>query len=196
MIDTKLRKYIQKPIDKVAIKIHQKKISPNIITILALFIGLIAALLYALNYLVIIPILLLWLSGFLDVLDGSLARIANRKSNFGTIMDITFDRIVEGAMILAIVFRNPELSILAIILLIAILISISIFLSFGACVENDSEKTFKYQVGLAERTEGFIMFTLIMLFLNHQAVLMVIFITIIVITIFQRFYEAYCYFKV
>ena len=137
----------------------------------------------------------MWISGFLDVLDGSIARISSKQSAFGTIMDITFDRIVEGVMILAIVLRNPELAILAIILLITILTSMSIFLSFGACIVNDGVKSFKYQAGVAERTEGFIMISLILLFQSYQNVFMIIFIIIIFITIGQRFYEAYRYLK-
>lgn len=191
LIDTHCRKFFQKPLDTISRKLANHNIKPNTITVYSLIIGILSALSYIFTDYILLTLILLWLSGLLDVLDGNLARLSNKQSSFGTILDITFDRLVEAALIIGIVIKNDSLSLLAIILLISILISITIFLSVGASAKNDGYKTFRYQAGLAERTEGFIMFSLIMLFKDYQALLMIIFIIMIIITIIQRFIEAY-----
>ena len=66
----------------------------------------------------------------------------------------------------------------------------TIFLTTGSLTDKKSEKSFYYQAGLAERTEGFIMFSLIIL-LKDKAEIMIYALTImIIITILQRFLEA------
>lgn len=191
MIDTHARKYIQKPINTLCRGLAKLKITPNIISLLSLIVGVLAALSYIFLDSPILSLILLWTSGLLDVVDGTLARLTNKQSSFGTILDISFDRIVEICLIVALVLKNPDISFLSIILLALILLSMTIFLSVGALAPNDGYKSFKYQAGLAERTEGFVMFSLIMIFSQHQDILMIVFCLIIFITIIQRFIEAY-----
>ena len=50
----------------------------------------------------------LWLSGLIDAADGTLARLT-KSSPLGAILDITFDRVVEVAMILALACRFRHL---------------------------------------------------------------------------------------
>lgn len=191
MIDTHARKYIQEPINILSRGLSKLKVTPNMITLLSLIVGVLAALSYIFLDSIILSIILLWTSGLLDVVDGTLARLTNKQSSFGTILDISFDRIVEICLIMALVLKNPDISFLSIILLALILLSMTIFLSVGALAQNDGYKSFKYQAGLAERTEGFVMFSLIMIFSQHQVILMIVFCLIIFITIIQRFIEAY-----
>lgn len=137
-----------------------------------------------------IGVLVLWLSGYLDAVDGTIARETNSSSAFGTIMDITFDRMVEASVIIGVASRYRELSYSAMLLSISIIITMTIFLTTGSLTDKKSEKSFYYQAGLAERTEGFIMFSLIIL-LKDKAEIMIYALTImIIITILQRFLEA------
>jgi len=69
-------------------------------------------------------------------------------------------------------------------------ISMTIFLTTGPLAENKGEKTFYYQAGLAERTEGFLMLSLMMLLKENAGVVINIFTGMVVFTAFQRFIEA------
>lgn len=189
MLDTHCRRYVQ-PIIGIGANFFLKLgFTANGVTILAMLIGVSSGIFTYLDY-NYIGVLVLWLSGYLDAVDGTIARETNSSSAFGTIMDITFDRMVEASVIIGIASRYRELSYSAMLLSISIIITMTIFLTTGSLTDKKSEKSFYYQAGLAERTEGFIMFSLIIL-LKDKAEIMIYALTImIIITILQRFLEA------
>lgn len=189
MLDTHCRRYVQ-PIIGIGANFFLKLgFTANGVTILAMLIGVSSGIFTYLDY-NYIGVLVLWLSGYLDAVDGTIARETNSSSAFGTIMDITFDRMVEASVIIGVASRYRELSYSAMLLSISIIITMTIFLITGSLTDKKSEKSFYYQAGLAERTEGFIMFSLIIL-LKDKAEIMIYALTImIIITILQRFLEA------
>lgn len=189
MLDTHARKKVQKYFDYIAKILIKCKMSPNHITFLALLIGLISALFNMLE-LSIVAIVLLWISGLFDVLDGSVARLTNKNSALGAVLDIFFDRIVEIAVIISFYIIKPEYSLIYIFLLSSIILSITIFLTVGAIAHNNGYKAFRYQAGIAERTESFLIFTLAIIFPNYVNYIFIIFILMILITIIQRIIEA------
>lgn len=189
MLDTYCRKYIQPIIKKGAIVAIKSGFSANQITVLAMIFGVVSGSLYYLNY-PILAILILWISGYLDAMDGTVARETKCSSSFGTVMDITFDRIVESVIILAVALKHPQVQLKCLLLMIAILISMTIFLTTGPLAENKGEKTFYYQTGIAERTEGFIFLSLMMLVNKKIEILIVVFIILVLFTAGQRFIEA------
>ena len=65
----------------------------------------------------------------------------------------------------------------------------TIFLTVGALSQNKGSKSFYYP-GVAERTEGFIFFTIMMLMPNNVGLISNIFAILIVITALQRMIEA------
>src|SRR5213594_229791 len=75
-------------------------LSPNAITVLSLFIGLMAAGLFALGgYMAgVIGSLLFQLSAIVDCCDGEVARLTNRQSRFGQQLDIAADNVVHMAI--------------------------------------------------------------------------------------------------
>ena len=135
-------------------------------------------------------VLVLWFSGYLDAVDGTIARKTKSSSPFGTVMDITFDRMVEGAVILGVAYKYSEFSFISLILAVSIIISMTIFLTTGPLAENKGEKTFYYQAGLAERTEGFLMLSLMILLKENAGIVINIFTAMVLFTAFQRFVEA------
>jgi len=66
----------------------------------------------------------------------------------------------------------------------------TVFLTVGALSDKYSEKSFYYQPGLAERTEGFIFFSLMMIFNNYINIIVIIFSLAILYTAIQRILEA------
>lgn len=188
MLDTKCRKYVQ-PIIKYGADICMKLgLSANNVTVIALFLGIISAPLITMGYSVT-AVLILWFSGYLDAVDGTIARTKG-STPFGTVMDITFDRIVEIGIIFGIFFRDRGNAFLLLLLASAIIVSMTIFLTTGSMAEKKSEKSFYYQSGIAERTEGFIMFSLMILFSKQAKIIGIIFLVMIIYTAIQRYLEA------
>ena len=189
MLDTHGRKYVDPIINSGASFLLKLKLTANNVTIIALLIGILTSVFiyFDMN---IIAVLTLWISGYLDAVDGAIARKNNTTSLFGTLMDITFDRIVETCMILVLALKYVDARMSFIILLICIIISMTIFLTVGALVEKKGIKSFYYQAGVAERSEGFIMFSLIILLPKYILFFTNIFSFIIFITIIQRIVEA------
>lgn len=188
MLDTHGRKFVQPIIKHLAKGFIRMGLSANQVTIIALLLGLSVSLFIYLDYL-LTGVALLWMSGLLDAVDGTIAR--TKGSNlFGALMDITFDRIVEIGMILMLAIRYPENNFLFLLLASSIIISMTIFLTVGTLSAKISEKSFYYQAGLAERTEGFIFFTGMILFPEYIKITLTIFILIITFTAGQRMVEA------
>ena len=189
MLDTHCRKYIQ-PLIGVGADIAMKLgLSANGVTIIAMLLGLLSGVLVALGF-NIAAVLVLWFSGYLDAVDGTIARKTKSSSPFGTVMDITFDRMVEGAVILGVAYKYSDFSFISLILAVSIIISMTIFLTTGPLAENKGEKTFYYQAGLAERTEGFLMLSLMILLKENAGIVINIFTAMVLFTAFQRFVEA------
>ena len=189
MLDTHCRKYIQ-PLIEVGADIAMKLgLTANGVTIIAMLLGLLSGVLVALGF-NIAAVLVLWFSGYLDAVDGTIARKTKSSSPFGTVMDITFDRMVEGAVILGVAYKYAQFSFISLVLAVSIIISMTIFLTTGPLAENKGEKTFYYQAGLAERTEGFLMLSLMMLLKENAGVVINIFTGMVLFTAFQRFREA------
>lgn len=190
MLDTRARGFVQPIIEKAARFFIRKGFSANGVTILAFAIGLIPAVLYIIGVNPIISVSILWMSGFLDAVDGTVARITKSSSSIGTLMDITFDRLVEISLIIAIMVITPEVSWLLALLSSSIVLSMTIFLTVGSISDKQTEKSFYYQPGLAERTEGFIFFSLMLIFPKYLIVIISAFIVAIIYTAVQRFVEA------
>lgn len=186
MLDTYGRKHVDRFIEPGASLFEKIKWKPTHVTIAALIIGLIAAAGYLAGLPIVLPVLLLWLSGYLDTVDGALARRTGHVTAIGTLLDIFFDRVVELTFIAVFAIRHPESVSAQLFLTCAIVLSMTVFLTSGNLLKNTGVKTFRYQTGLMERTDGFIMFTIMMIFNAHMKYLTVIYAVLILITAMQR----------
>ncbi len=143
--------------------VGRTKAAPSLVTLFSLACGI-----------AIIPCMLfrfpaaaigmLWLSGLADVIDGSLARLSNQTTPFGTILDIVSDRIVEFSVVLALFLIDPDRALVCLMMLGSILVCVTSFLVCGIIYEKNGAKSFYYSPGLMERAEAFIFFTLMILF--------------------------------
>ena len=188
MLDTRARRLVDPFINAVAQALHTVGLSANAVTVLALLIGISAAGLVALGW-IWTGITLLWLSGLLDAADGALARMT-RASAFGAILDITGDRVVEIAVILALAWVNPDARLMLVALAGVIAIAMSLFLSIAAASRKASAKSFHYAPGLGERTEAFICLTLMVAGQAHLQAWAGLFIAVIIVTMGQRLRHA------
>lgn len=81
----------------------EKSVTPNQLTACSIVVGFFSGLSYAMGH---VPLggWLLFLSGFLDMLDGRIARKKNMRSDSGAFFDSFGDRISEGAVYLGILY--------------------------------------------------------------------------------------------
>lgn len=189
MLDTHARKYVQPIIRDTARTCLKMGLNPNQVTWAAWVIGMGAGMLVYFER-SILAVFLLWVSGFLDAVDGSMAREANRMSAWGTLLDITFDRIVELGIIISLAIRHPHSQLLLLLLTASIVFSMTVFLTVGALSEKKGLKSFYYQAGLAERTEGLILLSLMTLFPKDLLWSTGLFLVMEVLTGLQRMREA------
>lgn len=194
MIDTHGRKAVQPMFDRMSKWLATRNISPNVITLTALVCGIITAVMLANNFM--IPALLfLWVSGFLDVLDGSLARYTKQSSPFGAYMDLVFDRVVEGVVILGFYLAMPQLVLPAFGFYITAMFNFTTFMLAGTLFANTGLKSMHYDVGIAERTETFIVYSLMMILPMFAGIILWIFNGVMLLTGIIRFYRIYRYLK-
>ena len=189
MLDTHARKYVNPIIELGAEFLLKLKLTPNNVTILALLLGISTSIFLYFD-MQIIAVTLLWVSGYLDAVDGAMARRSNSSSSFGTLLDIVSDRIVEVSIVLVLGLKFVDVRYNLIVLTVCILMSMTIFLTVGALSEKKGVKSFYYQAGVAERSEGFIFFSLMILIPSYLGIITNIFSILIIITAIQRFLEA------
>ena len=194
MLDTNGRKYAQPFLDAIADVCVKAGLSANCVTTAAFAIGVLSAFAVCLHW-YWLGVFLLWLSGVMDAVDGTIARKTGSSGPLGTLLDVVFDRIVEILILLALIHVEPELAAYVAVVLGSIIISMTVFLTVGAAAQNNSNKSFYYQAGLAERTEGFIMLSLAVLLNGYRAAVLLVFAAMILFTAGQRFVEAVRIFK-
>lgn len=85
------------------------RMNPNSISFTASIIGVIAALFFMFGHSATAGILLL-LSGILDTLDGTVARLGERSSKFGATLDSSLDRYVEMFVFMGITYHFRDSS--------------------------------------------------------------------------------------
>ncbi len=103
----------------IFIKLH---IHPNQISFLAFLVSILGAICFAFpnlfmfNYTILtpkwyifwgwVPVLLFGIGGYIDILDGTVARKTNEVSLYGGFLDSTLDRLSDGFIILGLVMGN------------------------------------------------------------------------------------------
>ena len=194
MIDSKLRSNVQPVFNFLAKGLIKIGLTPNIITVIAFILGIGSALAIGMRYSKV-ALVLLWLSGLLDVLDGSVARLTKSSSPKGAYMDLILDRMVEAAVILGLYHAYPEHAWMYLIFFVAVLFNFTTFIVAGALFSNEGEKSMHYDVGIAERTETFIVFSMLIVLKNFIFPILLVFNSIIFITGIIRFIKVMTYKK-
>jgi archaetidylinositol phosphate synthase len=189
MLDTHARHWVQPTIDRSAKIIIRAGLTANQVTWAAFLIGSSTGVLIYYDH-PIWAFILLWISGYLDAVDGTMARQQQKTTAWGTLQDITFDRIVELSVIVGLAIRFPKVQFVLLLLTASIVLSMTIFLTVGALTDKKGMKSFYYQAGLAERTEGFILFSFMILIPDLLWWTTGLFVFIELFTALQRFIEA------
>lgn len=189
MLEKKLRHHYQTWfVDPIA-KAIQHRINPLQMTMLSGLLGLlvIPALYYSK---IALALLLLVASGYFDTLDGTVARQTKTSSDFGSVMDIVTDRLVEISVVIGLWLVDPtHRAFLSLLMLASMLLCITSFLVVGIFTSNDSYKGFHYSPGIMERAEAFIFFIFMILLPMYFAPLSILFIILVMLTTAIRLIE-------
>lgn len=189
MLDTHARKYVDRYFVRTSDFLLKLKLKPTHVTWVALCLGVCGSVLYYFQH-PFLSIALLWISGYLDAVDGAMARKSRSITKTGTLLDIFFDRVVEISFVIAFALAHEEATFALLCLACTFILSMSVFLTSGMLVENTGKKSFHYQAGLMERTEGFIMFTLMILLNKYMTYTAFIYAGLVIFTVFQRLRES------
>lgn len=96
---TSLRHKLEYEIGRMSILLHRAGVTPNMLTaagfLAAAFSGIIFACKTSQALTFILAPSLILLSGFFDLIDGSLARVSGRTTKFGGVLDSILDRLGE-----------------------------------------------------------------------------------------------------
>lgn len=102
---SKLKGKFSSIINPIALIIVRIGLSPNHITLVGLLLSLLSAFFFYLNNLIFGGILIL-LTGFFDALDGVVARLSNRVTKWGGILDSSIDRYSEMIILSGVIIGN------------------------------------------------------------------------------------------
>lgn len=165
-------------------------ITPNMVTWFGFFLILIAAVLAGTGHLFASGWVVL-LSGVFDMLDGALARLTNRVTRFGGVLDSTLDRLSEAAILIGIMayyLFNPAVYHAWIILVIGVALVASFLVSY---IRSRAEAAdIDCQVGIFTRVERVIILALGLL-INQAAIILSIIALLSVVTVIQRLVYVY-----
>lgn len=154
-IEKNLLKKISTNIIKLLV---ERNVNPFTLTYMALVFSILSGCLYSLANLsetfVAIGGVVLLLSGFLDALDGELARATNRTTQKGSFLDSVFDKLGEISVSLGIAISGRVSSII-----VTLFISCSLLVSYIRA-KADQHNINIAGAGIAERAERIIIIAL------------------------------------
>jgi len=143
-------------------------LNPNYLTILGLLLSLVVAWVLSQGHFFLGGFLVLF-SGAFDLLDGALARASGRVTKFGALLDSTFDRFSEAALLIGLTAHYAAINSYSEILLIAAAIVGSMTTSY---VRARAEGLgIKCEVGIFTRPERVILLA-IGLIINQMLVIL------------------------
>ena len=163
------------------------KVTPNQVTIAGTALNVAAAALLATDHLIYAGIVFL-VAGCFDMLDGALARLAQKVTPFGAFLDSTLDRLSEGVMFAAIAYvlavdgHSVDVALVVLALLGSVLVSYTRARAESLGLEC--------KVGLMSRPERVILIAL-GLFFNVLSYVIYIMLALTAFTVVQRVVHTY-----
>jgi phosphatidylglycerophosphate synthase len=191
MFDTPLRKFK----DQVGAPLAQslKHVHPSFITAVALVTGLLAAwFAFTQSYFVAFGFWIL--NRVLDGLDGLMARLHSKQSDFGGYLDILTDFIVYAALPIGLVAGSPTMEryLILAFMLASFYVNSASWMYLSAILEKralhtpDTQTTIVMPTGIIGGFETILAYGIFLLFPAHITALFSIFAALVLVTIVQR----------
>lgn len=180
----KLRSKIEGSISVIARSLTRTRVTPNELTTLSLLVAALGYLLVIIYKSSAVLFATILVSGFIDVVDGALARATGRTTRRGAFLDSFFDRLCETFYALSLIELGFNPKIVLVYLALAMLVSY-------ARARGESLGVSLSGVGLMERAERLIALLLVSLIMGYNfSVSLYLFIALTcltALTVAQRF---------
>ena len=164
-------------------------LAPNHITVIALSVGIVAGSLFAFERQILAALVLL-LGGFFDMIDGAVARLTGRVTDFGGVMDSVLDRFTDAALYIGIMFGGfGTFSSLSHWIFPVFALLGSLMVSYVRA-RAEAAGTGELDVGIAERAER-LMILAVGALLSLISYALVIIIVLSFFTVGQRMWASY-----
>lgn len=189
MVPKAIQAWARAVAESVVAPLARRGISPNTITVLGFAFNVVTAGILATGHLTWGGTLL-FLSGMFDMLDGALARVTSRQSDFGAFLDSLLDRYSEAMIMLALIFVFTVRHETLIVLLVYAVAVGSILTSYARARAEGLGISAK--VGVAPRPERIIILGLGLLINVQTTVAALIVLALLThLTTVQRLYDVW-----
>ena len=173
-------------------------VHPNVISFVAMAVGLMT-ILAIINQLYVVGLILWLLNRVLDGLDGVIARVHDKQSDFGGYLDLLLDFVIYLAIPIAFLWVEPTQTNLwaGIALLAAYVINLLSWTTLSALLEKRKHQSAKRLTsmempsGLIEGTETILFYCLFFIVPSYLAVLYAVMAALVFFTAGQRVWWAY-----
>ncbi len=185
---TKLRNRVKKIFESIALAISKTGIGPNTITLFSLVFSFLAFLSIYLYNSKLLFLVFLMLSGLMDVLDGSLARVTGKVTAFGGFLDSTIDRISDAFILYSLKYLGFRDELVVTVIVVSLMISYTRARAEALGVKMEG-------IGIIERAErilfvaGIVVLSLFSYFLSILVFL--VFLALSIVTLLHRIIHVY-----
>lgn len=147
----KIRSKIEPLMNNLGLRLASLGLTPNTWTVIGFFVSIFSAIVYSMhNHLELAMLyggIVLLISGFVDMIDGSVARVTKRVSKKGAFLDSTLDRVSEVAIYAGILYSNVAND-----MLVLVAITSSLLVSYARARAESLGVELK-GIGIGERAE-------------------------------------------
>src|SRR6187397_2437133 len=166
----------------VALGIH-----PNVLTLIGVLINVLAAYYLAIDHFITAGIVML-IANIFDFIDGKVAHITGKQSQFGAFWDSTLDRFSDLALFTGLIWLYSTLGREGYVLIATLTLIFSIMTSYArARAESLIEKC---KVGFMERPERIVLF-MIGAFTDRMAAVMWVILILSIVTVHNRIHYTF-----
>jgi CDP-diacylglycerol--glycerol-3-phosphate 3-phosphatidyltransferase len=166
----------------VALGIH-----PNVLTLIGVLVNIVAAWALAVDRFVLAGVIMI-VANIFDFIDGKVAHITGKQSQFGAFWDSTLDRFSDLALFTGLIWLYSSLGREGYVLVATLTLIFSIMTSYArARAESLIEKC---KVGFMERPERIVLF-MIGAFTDRMAAVLWVILALSVVTVADRIYYTY-----
>src|SRR5262245_16820363 len=166
----------------VALGIH-----PNVLTLIGVLINVLAAYYLAVDRFVMAGVIMI-VANIFDFIDGKVAHITGKQSEFGAFWDSTLDRFSDLALFTGLIWLYSTLGREGYVLVATLTLIFSIMTSYArARAESLIDKC---KVGFMERPERIVLF-MIGAFTDRMAAVLLVILALSVVTVANRIYYTY-----
>lgn len=166
----------------VALGIH-----PNVLTLIGVLINVVAAWALAVDRFVLAGVVMI-VANIFDFIDGKVAHITGKQSQFGAFWDSTLDRFSDLALFTGLVWLYADLGRKDYVLIATLALIFSIMTSYARA--RAESLIAKCKVGFMERPERIVLF-MIGAFTDRMAAVLWVILALSIVTVANRIYYTY-----